>query len=91
MFRHPLLSLYYLWLASAVTHVAAQKAGSFADGGNTQVSAMMVRCLFSLDFATIPDARLEMFVGNEEKVYMLDKAENNPAQIKGHPAWGSVW
>lgn len=32
-----------------------------------------------------------MFLGNDEKVYMLDKAENNAAQINGHPAWGSVW
>ncbi|KAG5642379.1 hypothetical protein DXG03_002937 [Asterophora parasitica] len=32
-----------------------------------------------------------MFLGNEEKVYVLDKAEGNPAQIDGHPAWGSVW
>ncbi|KAF5381705.1 hypothetical protein D9615_005602 [Tricholomella constricta] len=32
-----------------------------------------------------------MFLGNEEKVYILDKAEGNAAQVKGHPAWGSVW
>ncbi|KAF9524921.1 copper radical oxidase [Crepidotus variabilis] len=32
-----------------------------------------------------------LFLGNEEKVYMLDKAEMNAAQINGHPAWGSVW
>ncbi|KAL4080006.1 glyoxal oxidase [Scleroderma yunnanense] len=32
-----------------------------------------------------------MFLGNEEKIYILDKAEGNSAQINGHPAWGSVW
>jgi hypothetical protein len=32
-----------------------------------------------------------MFVGNAEKVYMLDKAQSNVAQINNHPAWGSVW
>ena len=32
-----------------------------------------------------------MFVGNTEKVYILDKAEGNAAVINGHPAWGSVW
>ncbi|KIK26153.1 glyoxal oxidase [Pisolithus microcarpus 441] len=32
-----------------------------------------------------------MFLGNEEKVYILDKAEGNSAQINGHPAWGSAW
>lgn len=32
-----------------------------------------------------------MFVGNEEKVYILDKVENNPTQISGHPAWAVEW
>ncbi|KZP11662.1 copper radical oxidase [Athelia psychrophila] len=32
-----------------------------------------------------------MFLGNEEKMYILDKAEGNAVQINGHPAWGSVW
>lgn len=32
-----------------------------------------------------------MFLGNEEKVYILDKAEGNAAQVAGHPAWGAVW
>lgn len=32
-----------------------------------------------------------MFVGNSEKIYILDKAESNQAQINNHPAWGSVW
>lgn len=32
-----------------------------------------------------------MFLGNEETVYILDKAEGNAAQINGHPAWGAAW
>lgn len=32
-----------------------------------------------------------LFVGNSQKVYMIDKAEGNQAQINGHPAWGSMW
>ncbi|KAF7984141.1 hypothetical protein HWV62_16788 [Athelia sp. TMB] len=32
-----------------------------------------------------------MFLGNEEKMYMLDKAEGNAVQLNGHPAWGAVW
>ena len=32
-----------------------------------------------------------MFLGNEQKVYILDKAEGNGHQINGHPAWGAVW
>lgn len=65
-------SLLALGLATATTSLAAT-AGSFADGGNTQISAMM------------------LFVGNDQKVYMIDKAEGNAAQVGGHPAWGAVW
>ncbi|KAK7062638.1 hypothetical protein VNI00_000126 [Paramarasmius palmivorus] len=32
-----------------------------------------------------------LFVGNNDKVYILDKAESNKAQINGHSAWGAVW
>jgi len=32
-----------------------------------------------------------LFLGNEEKVYILDKSEGNAATINGHPAWGAVW
>ncbi|KAL6298506.1 DUF1929-domain-containing protein [Sparassis latifolia] len=32
-----------------------------------------------------------MFVGNEQIVYILDKAEGNAAQINGHPAWGAAY
>jgi hypothetical protein len=32
-----------------------------------------------------------MFVGNEDKVYILDKSEGNAAQINNHPAMGAVW
>ena len=32
-----------------------------------------------------------MFLGNEDKVYILDKAEGNPTQLNGHPAWAAVW
>ncbi|KAH9475866.1 Aldehyde oxidase GLOX [Psilocybe cubensis] len=64
--------LSLLALAAPLAH-GASIAGSFSDGGDTLVSAMM------------------MFLGNEEKVYILDKAEGNAAQVMGHPAWGSVW
>ncbi|KAJ8514511.1 hypothetical protein ONZ45_g7965 [Pleurotus djamor] len=32
-----------------------------------------------------------LFIGNEENVYILDKAEGNDAQVNNHPAWGAVW
>ncbi|PPQ99405.1 hypothetical protein CVT24_005392 [Panaeolus cyanescens] len=71
----PPLSLLALCLATLASTGSATgtTGGTFADGGNTLVSAMM------------------MFVGNEERVYILDKAEGNAAQVAGHPAWGSVW
>ncbi|KAF7321783.1 hypothetical protein MKEN_00700100 [Mycena kentingensis (nom. inval.)] len=33
----------------------------------------------------------QMFLGTLDKVYMLDKVENNPAKVDGHPAWASQW
>ncbi|KAJ8082465.1 hypothetical protein PM082_008320 [Marasmius tenuissimus] len=62
-----------LWLGLSTSAALAATPGSFEDGGNTLVSAMM------------------MFVGNDEKVYIMDKAENNEAKINGHPAWNVVW
>jgi hypothetical protein len=32
-----------------------------------------------------------MFLGNDEKVYIMDKVEGNSVQINNHPAWASVW
>jgi hypothetical protein len=32
-----------------------------------------------------------MFLGNDEKVYIMDKVEGNSVQVNGHPAWASVW
>jgi hypothetical protein len=32
-----------------------------------------------------------MFLGNDEKVYIMDKVEGNAVQVNGHPAWASVW
>ncbi|KAJ8463198.1 hypothetical protein ONZ45_g17667 [Pleurotus djamor] len=33
----------------------------------------------------------QIFLGTEDKVFFVDKVENNPAQIAGHPAWASEW
>lgn len=68
---------------------AAQTAGSVVEVGQTTVSAMMVlTALPRLPFFAHP---VQMFLGNEEKVYILDKAEGNPTKIGTHPAWGAVW
>ncbi|EIW56122.1 DUF1929-domain-containing protein [Trametes versicolor FP-101664 SS1] len=66
--------LLALFLGTASSALAqSHTAGSFEDGGDTQVSAMM------------------MFLGNEEKVYILDKSENNAAKFGNFPAMGSVY
>ncbi|KAJ7495844.1 copper radical oxidase, partial [Mycena galericulata] len=33
----------------------------------------------------------QMFVGTLDKIFILDKVENNKAQIDGHPAWASEY
>jgi len=33
----------------------------------------------------------QMFLGTPNKVYIIDKTENNPAQVNGHPAWASEY
>ena len=30
-----------------------------------------------------------LFLGRPNRVYIVDKTENNPTQIKGHPAWAA--
>ncbi|PWZ00931.1 Glyoxaloxidase 2 [Testicularia cyperi] len=32
-----------------------------------------------------------MFLGTEQKVYILDKTENNPVKVNGHPAWATEY
>ena len=87
----PPLPLLALWLATSTTPTFAATAGSFADGGSTLVSAMMVSFLLPPPHTRSPHLLLQMFVGNEDKVYILDKAEGNAATVAGHPAWGAVW
>ncbi|KXN90309.1 Galactose oxidase [Leucoagaricus sp. SymC.cos] len=33
----------------------------------------------------------QMFLGTADKVYIIDKVENNAAQINGHPAWAQEY
>jgi len=33
----------------------------------------------------------QMFLGTLNKVYIIDKVENNPSQINGHPAWAAEY
>ena len=31
----------------------------------------------------------QLFLGTLDKIYIVDKVENNPTQINGHPAWAA--
>ncbi|TFY64242.1 hypothetical protein EVG20_g6011 [Dentipellis fragilis] len=33
----------------------------------------------------------QLFVGTSDKVYVVDKTENNPASVGGHPAWAAEY
>ncbi|TFY58824.1 hypothetical protein EVJ58_g6182 [Rhodofomes roseus] len=33
----------------------------------------------------------QMFLGTQDKVYIVDKTERNPTQINGHPAWAAEY
>lgn len=58
------------------------------------LAASMARAQAPGSFKTVGNtlvSAMMMFLGNDEKVYILDKAQANAAQINGHPAWGSVW
>ncbi|KAG8921616.1 hypothetical protein FRC00_008432, partial [Tulasnella sp. 408] len=33
----------------------------------------------------------QLFLGNDQKVYIIDKAQNNEAQVAGHPAWATEY
>ena len=38
---------------------------------------------------TDTSVQLQLFLGTTDKVYVVDKTENNPASIHGHPAWAA--
>lgn len=34
---------------------------------------------------------MQLFLGQSNKVYIVDKTENNPVSIGGHPAWATEY
>ncbi|KAF9218908.1 glyoxal oxidase [Gyrodon lividus] len=66
------------WLVSTSLLLAQYTVRAQTPGSFVQAGSTLVSAMM-------------MFLGNEEKVYILDKTEGNAAQIDGHPAWGSVW
>ena len=41
------------------------------------------------NFIFVAVAGSQLFLGRPNRVYIVDKTENNPTQIKGHPAWAA--
>lgn len=62
---------------------------------------VVLMAIAGLAFAQIPGSfeqvgdtkvsAMMMFLGNDQKVFILDKVEGNPSTINGHPAWGVEW
>ncbi|PPQ82148.1 hypothetical protein CVT24_012476 [Panaeolus cyanescens] len=66
------------------------KRGALLLGGSVMLASAVSPNAFE-DGGTTQVSALMMFLGNENSVYILDKAEANAAQVNGHPAWGAVW
>ncbi|KAF9477863.1 copper radical oxidase [Pholiota conissans] len=65
-------------LATCLSTVSSFVSGQATGGTFAEVGSTQIGALM-------------MFLGNEKSVYILDKAEGNAAEIKGHSAWGAVW
>lgn len=64
--------------------------GTFNIIGSSLVSAQQVQSLSAMHVSTfIKTYAWQIFVGTPDKVYFVDKVENNPTQINDHPAWAS--
>ncbi|KAF8893528.1 copper radical oxidase [Infundibulicybe gibba] len=80
----PLVGLY---LATNLASIHAQSTTAPAPG---QPAHSGTPGTFEIIGNSLVSAQ-QMFLGTEDKVYLVDKTENNPAQVNGHPAWASEW
>ncbi|PBK77841.1 hypothetical protein ARMSODRAFT_968134 [Armillaria solidipes] len=83
----------FSWVIIALYHVA-----TYMDNGIAGITTFTMIPSLSLPAFTLAttspvwaryDAvdNAQMFVGNKDQVYILDKAEGNVTQVSGHPAW----
>ncbi|SRR6266702_1646457 len=81
--NHP---VYLALEASGVT-------ANFEVVGSSIVSAQQVHIsthyVLYNDLLTETSVQLQLFLGTADKVYIVDKTENNPTPIHGHPAWAA--
>jgi len=74
-----------LTLLSALTHSWAQSSPAPSQPPQTNNLNQ-----FSIVGNSLVSAQ-QAFVGTSDKVYIVDKTENNPVAINGHPAWASEY
>lgn len=66
------------------------ETGKFELLENSIVSSQQVKTPYCLvTFCILTENYMQLFLGRPDKVYIIDKVENNPTQINGHPAWAS--
>jgi hypothetical protein len=64
--------------------------GGFEIIGNSLVSAQQVcKVTVLLRCDRLNEILPQLFLGTADKVFFVDKVENNPTKIKDHPAWAS--
>lgn len=62
--------------------------GQFQSIPDSIVSSQQVCRLYGLTRGILFEGP-QVFLGRVDKIYILDKVQNNPTQISGHPAWAS--
>ncbi|KAF9482234.1 copper radical oxidase [Pholiota conissans] len=76
------------WLLATTATVTAQSATTLPAPG--QPSHLGTVGGFEIIGSSLVSAQ-QIFLGTPDKVYFLDKVENNPSRINGHPTWASEW
>jgi hypothetical protein len=73
-------------LVAFIPLLEAQKAGTFEIVGN---SGEFILLFSNLRELTLPRSGVsaQQLFQHKNKVYIIDKTENNPARVNGHPAW----
>ncbi|KAJ7693374.1 glyoxal oxidase [Mycena rosella] len=79
-----------LLLASLASSLAQNAPSPAVNSPPAQPSSTGPAGGFELIGNTLVSAQ-QMFLGTLDKVFILDKVENNKAQIDGHPAWASEY
>ncbi|CAL1706725.1 unnamed protein product [Somion occarium] len=77
-----------LFVLSLVASTLGQSTTASAPGQPFRADAPVGQ--FDIVGDSIASAQ-QIFLGTPSRVYVIDKTENNPTQIKGHPAWAAEY